>query len=124
MIDNADSVLGDLLTCLLSQRSILNLHSDFELMQGYTLFEQMYKSDSKCHEAMFGLARINYAQGRYEIAEKLLIKAYETKRDFAYRVWLGYTQFQLYKICTPQNPKKVKNAQNAFANLDRCSRDS
>jgi hypothetical protein len=40
---------------------------------------------------MFGLARINYIQGRYEIAEKLLIKAYETKRDFAYRVWLGFT---------------------------------
>ena len=40
---------------------------------------------------MFGLARINYIQGRYEISEKLLIKAYETKRDFVYRVWLGFT---------------------------------
>jgi hypothetical protein len=52
----------------------------------------MLKSDPKCHEAMFGLGRINYIQGRFEIAEKWLIKSYETKRDFAYRVWLGYTQ--------------------------------
>ena len=52
----------------------------------------MLTDDPKCHEGMFGLARINYIQGRYETAEKWLMKAYETKRDFAYRVWLGYTQ--------------------------------
>lgn len=69
------------------------LHSDFEMCQGYALYEQMWSADKKCHEAMFGLARINYAQGRYEISEKLLIKAYSIKRDFVYRVWLGFTQF-------------------------------
>jgi TolA-binding protein len=52
----------------------------------------MYEADNKTHEALFGLGRINYVQGRYEIAEKLFIKAYEAKRDFVYRVWLGYTQ--------------------------------
>ena len=40
---------------------------------------------------MFGLARIHYIQARYEISERLFIKAYEIKRDFTYRVWLGYT---------------------------------
>lgn len=86
-----DTVLGDLLVCLLSQKSMLMLHSDFEISQGYVLFENLYGADKKCHEALFGLARINYIQGRYEIAEKLLIKAYGEKRDFVYRVWLGYT---------------------------------
>jgi len=65
--------------------------SDFEMNQGFVLFEQMIRDDQNCHEGMFGLARINYIQGRYEIAEKWLLKAYEIKRDFVYRVWLGYT---------------------------------
>jgi hypothetical protein len=68
----------------------------------------MMRDDPKCHEGMFGLGRINYIQGRYEIAEKWLMKAYEVKRDFAYRVWLGFTQMQLYRVCTPENPKKLK----------------
>lgn len=33
-----DSVLGDLLVCILSGKSYLSLHSDYELIQGYTLF--------------------------------------------------------------------------------------
>ena len=39
---------------------------------------------------MFGLAKINYYQGRYELSEKLLIGAYSCKRDFTYRLWLGF----------------------------------
>lgn len=99
---------------------MLTITSDFEMSQGFTLFKSMIQADPKCHEAMFGLGRINYIQGRYENAEKWLIKAYETKRDFTYRVWLGFTQVQLYKICTADNPKKLRFAQNAVANLDRC----
>ena len=83
----------------------------------------MMRDDPKCHEGMFGLGRINYIQGRYEIAEKWLMKAYEVKRDFAYRVWLGFTQMQLYRVCTPENPKKLKFVQNAVANLDRCAKE-
>jgi hypothetical protein len=83
----------------------------------------MLTDDPKCHEGMFGLARINYIQGRYEAAEKWLMKAYETKRDFAYRVWLGYTQMQLAKICLPENPKRQKFAQNAYSNLERCAKE-
>lgn len=86
-----ETVLNDLLICLISGKSMLMIASDYELNQGFQLFLNMLKSDPKCHEAMFGLGRINYIQGRYEIAEKWLIKSYETKRDFAYRVWLGYT---------------------------------
>ena len=71
---------------------MMMIHSDLELLRGYELFKQMYEADNKTHEALFGLGRINYVQGRYEIAEKLFIKAYEAKRDFVYRVWLGYTQ--------------------------------
>lgn len=72
---------------------------------------------------MFGLGRINFVQGRYEIAERCFIKSYEAQRDFTYRVWLGFTQLKLASICTKENPKKFRNAQNAFMNLDRCSRD-
>jgi tetratricopeptide (TPR) repeat protein len=85
-----DTVLGDLLVCLLAQKQMMMVHSDLELCKGYELFKQMYEADPKCHEALFGLGRINYIQGRYEIAEKLFIKAYEAKRDMVYRVWLGY----------------------------------
>jgi|LauGreDrversion4_2_1035121.scaffolds.fasta_scaffold54607_2 hypothetical protein len=89
--ETEDSVLGDLFICLLGQKKMLAVSSDFELIQGYELFSRMLKNDSKLHEAMFGVARINYILGRYETSERLLIKAYETKRDFTYRVWLGYT---------------------------------
>jgi hypothetical protein len=89
---------------------MLIITSDFEMSQGFTLFRSMILADPKCHEAMFGLGRINYIQGRYENAEKWLIKAYETKRDFTYRVWLGFTQVQLFKICTSDNPKKLRFA--------------
>lgn len=69
----------------------LHLHSDLELLQGYAQFSQLYEVDPKCHEALYGLGRINYVQQRYELAEKLLIKAYTYRRDFTYRLWLGYT---------------------------------
>ena len=104
-----DAVLGDLLVTLLSKKSYLILHSDFELYQGYSLYEKLFTADKRCHEAMFGLAKVNYAQGRYEIAEKLLIKAYQVKRDFVYRVWLGYCQMQLFRVCT-EMPNKLRNA--------------
>lgn len=71
-------MLSDLLVCLLSHQSMLKINSDFEMSQGFRLFVDMLKSDPKCHEAMFGLGRINYIQGRYENAEKWLIKSYET----------------------------------------------
>lgn len=58
--ETEDNVLGDLFICLLAQKPMLSVSSDFELMQGFVLFEQMLKDDKTCHEAMFGLARINY----------------------------------------------------------------
>jgi hypothetical protein len=55
-----ETVLGDLLVCLLAQKQMLSIQSDFEINQGFALFEQMMKDDPKCHEGMFGLGRINY----------------------------------------------------------------
>lgn len=80
----------------------------------------MLSSNSKCHEALFGLGRINYAQGRYDIAEKCLVKAYEIGRDFTYRVWLAFTQLQLHRVASDDNPKKLQFAENAFSNFSRC----
>lgn len=117
-----DSVLGDLLVCLLTNKPMLTLHSDYELVQGYSLFSGLFAQDKKCHEAAFGLARINYSIGRYELSEKLLIKAYEAKRDFVYRVWLGYTQLQMFLVATDP-AVKTKMANNAIVNLDRCSKE-
>jgi hypothetical protein len=39
---------------------MLAVTSDYEVMQGFDLFAMMLKNDKSCHEAMFGLARINY----------------------------------------------------------------
>jgi hypothetical protein len=30
----------------------------------------------------------------------------------------------LFKVCTPENPKKMKIALNALQNLDRCSKEN
>ena len=49
-----------MLVCLLSEKQMMMLHSDLELLRGYELFKQMYEADSKTHEALFGLGRINY----------------------------------------------------------------
>ena len=102
---------------------MLSIHSDYELMKGYDLFSKLYRSDAKCHEALFGLGRINYVQGRYEIAEKLFIKAYELKRDFVYRVWLGFTQMQMFRVLADGNPNKEIVGKNAFLNLERCTKE-
>lgn len=51
------------------------------------------------------------------------MKAYESKRDLVYRVWLGFTQMMWYLQLSSQNAKKIKIAQNAVANLERCSKE-
>ena len=51
----------------------------------------MLKKDPDCHEAMFGLGKINFALKRYELSEKWFNEAYLKRRDMAYRVWLGFT---------------------------------
>jgi hypothetical protein len=71
-------MLSDLFICLISDKSLLSISSDYELTVGYHFFAKLLRSNEKCHEAMFGLARIHFIQGRYELAEKLIIKAYST----------------------------------------------
>lgn len=75
---NGDIILRDLLVSSITRQSLLALSSDYELCQEFKLFTDMLRADALCHEAMFGLGRINYVQGRYEIAEKWFIKSYET----------------------------------------------
>lgn len=67
-------------------------------MEGYRFFEKMLNADSKCHEAMFGIGKLNFKIKRYEIAEYWFVKAYTLHRDIAYRLWLGFTYFKLYDI--------------------------
>ena len=92
-------------------------------MEGFRVFEKMLQADSKCHEAMFGLAKLNYRIKRFETAEYWLVKAYTLYRDIAYRVWLGFTYFKLQEILPISNPKKAKFASYAVKNLQRCAED-
>lgn len=55
-----DAIVRDLLVSLLTQRDMFAVTSDFEIMEGFRVFEKMLQADAKCHEAMFGLAKINY----------------------------------------------------------------
>jgi hypothetical protein len=59
-IHTDDTVLKDLIVCYFSGLKMLLLQSDLEMNQGFVLFSQMLTDDPKCHEGMFGLARINY----------------------------------------------------------------
>jgi len=62
------SVLDELTICFFTNQAMITVNSDYEMCSGFRLFMDMYKSNPKCHEAMFGLGRINYIQGRYETA--------------------------------------------------------
>ena len=70
----------------------------------------MLEKDPTCHEAMFGLCKINFAIKRYELAEKWFTEAYLKRRDMAYRVWLGFCYIQLFKLVPTSNKRKVKFA--------------
>lgn len=68
-----DTIVRDLLVSILTQRELFRVTSDYEIMEGYRVFEKMLQADSKCHEAMFGLAKLNYKINRFEIAEYWLV---------------------------------------------------
>lgn len=110
-------IVRELLVSLVTERDLFTVSSDFEVMEGFRVFEKMLQADSKCHEAMFGLAKLNYRIKRFETAEYWLVKAYTLYRDIAYRVWLGFTYFKLYEILPISNPKKAKFASYAVKNL-------
>ena len=84
----------------------------------------MLKKDPTCHEAMFGLGKINFAIKRYELSEKWFNEAYLKRRDMAYRVWLGFTFVQLFKLVPNNNKRKPKFGSYAVKNLgSRCLQD-
>lgn len=72
---------------------------------------------------MYGLARVNYIQQRYEFAEKLLMKAYKIKGDLSYRLLIGYTYYHMFRISKPENDKRVKFLKYAVQHLERCQND-
>ena len=51
----------------------------------------MLRMDKTCHEAMFGLGKLNFLIKRYELAERWFADAFAKKRDYVYRAWLGFT---------------------------------
>jgi len=51
------------------------------------------------------------------------MKAYKIKNDLTYRVWLGYTYYHMYRICTPENEKRAKYLKYAVQHLERCQTD-
>ena len=86
-------------------------------MEGFKTFQDMLEKDRNCHEAMFGLGKINFTLKRYELAEKWFTEAYLKRKDLAYRVWLGFSYIQLFNLVPVSNKRKVKFAQYAVKNL-------
>ena len=92
-------------------------------MEGYNQFESMLRKDKACHEAMFGLGKLNFLIKRYEIAERWFQDAFAQHKDYVYRAWLGFTYIQLYKAMAPGNPKRAKFLSYAVKNLSRCAKE-
>ena len=83
----------------------------------------MLRKDKTCHEAMYGLGKLNFQIKRYEIAERWFTDAFEQKHDYVYRAWIGYTHVKLYEAVTPENPKRSKYLSYAIKNLSRCAKE-
>ena len=58
--NDEDAMMSDLFICLVANKSLLSISSDYELTVGFHFFAKLLRSNDKCHEAMFGLARIHY----------------------------------------------------------------
>jgi len=115
--------MRDMLFMLVSGRNFFSCLSDFELMTGFNQFESMLKMDTSCHEAMYGLGKLNFLIKRYELAERWFKNAYAKKRDKVYRAWLGFTYLKLSQVVTLDNPNRAKYLEDAVRNLTRCVRD-
>ena len=83
--------MRDMQFMLVSGKHNFSALSDYELMEGFNQFEAMLRMDKSCHEAMFGLGKLNFMIKRYELAERWFADAFAKKRDFVYRAWLGFT---------------------------------
>ena len=83
----------------------------------------MLRMDKSCHEAMFGLGKLNFMIKRYELAERWFADAFAKKRDYVYRAWLGFTYIQLAKAVSDTNPKAEKYLSYAVKNLTRCVKE-
>ena len=112
--------MRDMYFQLISQKHIYAAVSDYEVMEGFNQFESMLRKDKTCHEAMFGLGKLNFMIKRYEIAERLFQDAFGQHRDYVYRAWLGFTYLQIYKAMDRENPKKAKYLSYAVKHLTRC----
>lgn len=87
--------MRDMIFMLVTSRTFFSAMSDFELMTGFNQFKSMLTMDTKCHEAMYGLGKVNFFVKRYELAERWFMSAYKTKKDKMYRAWLGFTYMKL-----------------------------
>ena len=61
---------------------------------------------------------------RYELAERWFTDAFEKKRDFVYRAWVGFTYIKLAESVTIDNPKRLKFLGYAVKNLTRCTKEA
>jgi len=108
---------------LSSSKTFFSAISDFELITAFNQFQSMLKMDEKCHEAMYGLGKVNFLIKRYELAERWFMKAYQVKHDKVYRAWLGLTYIKLAEAVTPENKNRITYLKYAAKNLTRCIKD-
>jgi len=119
-----EMAMRDMFFMLVSGKNFFSALSDHEIMTGFNQFETMLKMDESCHEAMYGLGKLNFLLKRYELAEKWLIEAYTKKRDKVYRAWLGFTHIRLSQVVAVENPNRIKYLVSAVRNLSRCIQDN
>ena len=74
-----EMAMRDMFFMLVTSRTFFAALSDFELMTGFNQFQSMLSMDKGCHEAMYGLGKVNFFVKRYELAERWFTKAYKTK---------------------------------------------
>lgn len=115
--DKVDLVIRDLYVSSLTGRGLFPVTSDFETLEGFSIFTKMLQADEKSHEAMFGLGQLNFRIQRYETAEFWFVKAYTRKKDIAYRFWLAMTYFKLFDISSKSNKRRARFAGYAAKNF-------
>lgn len=62
--------MRDMFFMLVTSKTFYTAMSDFELITGFNQFQSMLEMDKSCHEAMYGLGKVNFFVKRYELAER------------------------------------------------------
>ena len=63
-----EMAMRDMFFMMVTKTHLYSAMSDFEIMAGFNQFQALLRTNSRCHEAMYGLGKINFVVKRYELA--------------------------------------------------------